>query len=72
MAVWLFPGCEQEAGGDSKSLQGDSGFGGPLQAGFGQPGLPVMCFWAAGHDEEMLAPLSCCPEEPIGYAFAYS
>lgn len=39
VAVWLFPGCEHPAGGESRSLQGARGFGGLFQEGFGQPGL---------------------------------
>lgn len=44
MAVWLFLGWEHTAGGESRSLQGEGGFGGPLQVGFGQPGFLVRFF----------------------------
>lgn len=36
VAVWLFLGCERSAGGESRSLPGEGGFGAPLQVGFGQ------------------------------------
>lgn len=47
MAAWLFLGCEHTAGGESRSLQGEGGFGEPLQVGFGQLGVLVRFFWAA-------------------------
>lgn len=46
MAAWLFLGCGHTAGGDSRSLQGEGGYGEPLQVGFGQPGVLVRFFWA--------------------------
>lgn len=62
MAAWPFLGCEHTVGGESGSLQGEGGFGGPWQVGFGQPGSGFLDCWPwQGCFALLVSPWPSCP-----------